>query len=216
MSRRTKYHNSGTPGLRRDSDTGARRAHSRTSQRPVGPTFDARHYTHAHTVNPETGETRWLRQVHEVDRALGPTLVAALMDPESTPDDIERAALDAAGEIVTWRDPFTGETVTSARGEMLNRWRRWLRRRARHIAHLERVAQRERANAPRAPLPRVVPLEEAKRRARAEAAQRAAAERRRVEEAEARAVARQLAESRKAAKAARRRQLRRVRVRTGG
>src|SRR5690606_22245681 len=110
---------------------------------------------------------------------------AALMNPDSTPDDIERAALDARSEIVTWRCPFTGETITSARGEALNRWARWLRRRARHLAHLERVAQRaaaERAAAERAP--RTVPLEEAKARARAERSQRAAAERQRLKDAE--------------------------------
>lgn len=191
MAKNPRHHASGAPRMRRDLDAGARRAHSRSSQRPVGPTFDSRHYTHEHVSNPETGETRWVRQIHDVDRALGPTFLAVLQNPESTPDDVERAALAASSEIVTWRDPFTGETITSARGEMLNRWRRYLRRRARHLAHLERVAQRaaaERAAAERAP--RTVPLEEAKARAAAERSQRAAAERRRLEEAESRAVRR--------------------------
>src|SRR5690606_6052118 len=119
---------------------------------------------------------------------LGPTLTAAMLDPHATPDDIERAALDARSEVITWTDPFTGTTVTSARGEALNRWARYLRRRARHLAHLEVVAQRERRDAPRAPMPRAVPLAEAQRRARSEAAKRAAATRRRLQEAEARAV----------------------------
>lgn len=194
MAKGPRYHDGGNaPRIRRDSDAGTRRAHSRPSQRPIGPTFDARHFTHVHTVNPETGETRWVRQVHDVDRALGPAFLAVLQNPESTPDDVERAALDARSEIVTWRDPFTGQTITSARGEALNRWTRYLRRRARHLAHLERVAQRaaaERAAAERAP--RTVPLEEAQRRARVERSQRAAAERRRLEDAEARAVARRV------------------------
>lgn len=198
--------------MRRDTDTGGRRAHSRTGQRPIGPTFDVRLFTHEHVSNLETGATWWARTIHEVDRALGPTLTAAMLDPHATPDDIERAALDARSEVITWRDPFTGETVTSARGEALNRWTRYLRRRARHIAHLEAVAQRERRDAPRAPMPRAVPLEEAKARARAEAAKRAAATRRRLAEAEARAVARQLAKNHKDAKDARRAARRRVRV----
>lgn len=214
MGRRTRYHDSGAPRMRRDTDTGGRRAHSRTSQRPAGPTFDSRHYTHEHISDPETGATWWTRQIHEVDRALGPTLLAALLDPRATPEDVDRAALDARSEVITWTDPFTGATVTSARGEALNRWTRYLRRRARHLAHLQAVAQRERRDAPRAPMPRAVPLEEAKRRARSEAAKRAAATRRRLQEAEARAVARQLAESHKAAKAARRAARGRVRVRS--
>lgn len=194
MARSPRHHDGGNaPRIRRDLDAGARRAHSRSSQRPTGPTFDARHFTHDHTVDPETGETRWVRKVHDSDRALGPTLLAVLTDPHATPEDIERAALDASSEVITWRDPFTGETITSARGEMLNRWRRYLRRRARHLAHLERVAQRaaaERAAAERAP--RAMSLEEAKARARAERSQRAAAERQRLKDAEARAVRRRV------------------------
>lgn len=215
MGRHAKHYDHRPPRVRQDLDTGARRAHSRTGQRPVGPTFDSRHYTHEHVFDLETGASHWVRKVHDSDRALGPTLVAALLDARATPEDIERAALAARDEVVTWRDPFTGDMVVSARGVALNRWARYLRRRARHLAHLERVAQRDKANAasaPRAPRPRAVPLEEVKARARADAAQRAEAERRRVEEAEARAVSRALAEAHKAAKAARRQQLRRVRV----